>query len=80
MYIHHMKKFQEGIFMKKAISYVLVAVMILTLAVSLCSCEKAECFFCNEEKLVSQMTEEEVFGEKIYYCNDCKDELEDLLD
>ena len=66
--------------MKKVVSIILAAIMILTLAVSLCSCEKAECDLCGEEKLVSKMTVEEVFGEKIYYCNDCKEDLEDLFD
>ena len=66
--------------MKKAVSIILAAIMLFTLAISLCSCEKAECDLCGEEKLVSKMTVEEVFGEKYYYCDDCQEDLEELGD
>ena len=66
--------------MKKVISLVLAAIMLLTLAVSLCSCEKVECDLCGEEKFKNQMTVEEVFGEEIYYCKDCQEDLEALGD
>ena len=66
--------------MKKVISLILAAIMLFTLAVTLCSCEKVECDLCGNEDYKNKMTVEEVFGEKIYYCKDCKEDLEALGD
>ena len=57
----------------------LVVIMLLTAALTLCSCEKAECDLCGKEKFVSNMTVEDFLGSKIYYCDDCRDEFEELF-
>lgn len=64
--------------MKRIISIALIAVMIVTLAVSLCSCEKEECWICGEEKFAMFMEEDELFGQKFYTCKDCQKDLEEL--
>ncbi len=61
--------------MKRIIS---LAAMLITLAMLLCACGKFECDLCGEEKSGKKYTEE-LFGEKIVYCSDCKNELEDLF-
>ena len=54
--------------MKRVISLVLALVLVLSLAVMICSCgEKAECSICGEEKNVKDMTK---IGDK-YLCNYC---------
>ena len=66
--------------MKKIISLILVVVLVAALAFSLCSCEKAECDFCGEEKPVRSMEKDELFGETIYTCKDCQKDIEEAQD
>ena len=65
--------------MKRILSLVLLAVMLVTLCVSFVACgEKAECSLCEEEYPVRKMEKEEIFGEEVYVCEDCMEDLEDL--
>ena len=66
--------------MKKIISLILVVVLVAALAFSLCSCEKAECDFCGEEKTVRSMKKSELFGQTIYTCKDCQKEIDEAKD
>ena len=60
-------------YMKKVISIVLAAIVLAFSAVALSSCgEKHECFFCEEEK---KCVEKSVWGETVYVCEDCLDEI-----
>lgn len=61
--------------MKRIICFLLVVVMLATLFVG-CG-GKFTCDICGEEK-TGKKNEETLFGEKITYCNDCKDDLEEL--
>ncbi len=61
--------------MKKLIALLLLVVVLCTL---LCACSKFTCDICGEEVVGKKYTEE-FFGEKIEYCKDCKNDLEDLL-
>lgn len=66
--------------MKKTISVILTVVMLIS-SLALTSCgEKAECDFCGEEYLARKMRESEVFGETIYICDECYDELKGALE
>ena len=65
--------------MKRILSLVLLAVMLLTVCLSVTACgKKAECSLCGEEYPVRKMEMEEVFGEEVYVCEDCMEDLEDL--
>lgn len=68
--------------MKRVISLVLALVLVLSLAVMICSCgEKAECDTCGEEKYVKDMTKVMELGDMVVYvCNDCQKEVDDALD
>jgi len=66
--------------MKRILSLVLLAVMLVTLALSFVACgEKAECDFCGEEYPVRKMEKDEVCGEEVYICEDCMEDLEDAF-
>lgn len=60
--------------MKKFVALLLVVVMMATM---LCACSSFECDLCGEEKSGKKYTEN-FLGEKITYCGDCKDDLEEL--
>ena len=60
--------------MKRIIALVLV---IASLAILLCACGKFECDLCGKEKSGKKYTDE-LLGEEITYCEDCKEDLEDL--
>lgn len=63
--------------MKRIISVVLATLTIAMSAFALTSCgEKHECDFCNEEKKCEVKS---VWGEEIYVCDDCMDELNDMF-
>ena len=68
--------------MKRVISLVLALVLVLSLAVMICSCgEKAECDTCGEEKYVKDMTKVLELGDyTVYICHDCQNEAEDAFD
>ena len=70
--------------MKRLLSLVLLAAVLLTLGVSLVSCgEKAECSLCGEEYPVKDMMKETDFGEVYYFCPECNEnigDIEDILD
>lgn len=68
--------------MKRVISLVLALVLVLSLAVMICSCgEKAECDTCGEEKYVKDMTKVlELGGYTVYVCHDCENAVEDAFD
>ena len=64
--------------MKKVISLILAAIMLFTLAVTLCSCEKVECDLCGDEDYKHKMTADEVFGHEVFYCKECWEDLNAL--
>ena len=65
-------------YMKKIISTFLAAIMLIFSAVALSSCvEKHECDFCGEERVCEQR---DVWGETIYMCKDCLDEINDFYE
>ncbi len=66
--------------MKKTILAILTVGMLASSAL-LTSCgEKARCDFCNEEYPVKKMRESEVFGDTMYMCDECYDEMKDMFD
>ena len=65
--------------MKRIVTLALALVMLLTLAVTFCSCEKVECVTCGEEVAKMKAEKGELFGEEYYMCPDCVGDLEDLL-
>ena len=63
--------------MKKIIAMLLLVAMLATLLVA---CEdKFTCDNCNKEKSGKKNTTT-FAGEEITYCNDCKDEVETIID
>ena len=59
---------------------VIALLLVVALVVSLAACgEKFVCDLCDEEK-TSTKHEMELLGEKIVYCDDCAEELEELGD
>ena len=62
--------------MKKLICVVLLIAMMATL---LTACGVFECDICGESKFGAKH-EETLFGETITYCQDCKEDLEELND
>lgn len=65
--------------MKKIISLVLVAVMLLTLCFALASCgEKAVCDTCGKEFRAKDDNIKGMFGKNVYVCNDCLEDVEDI--
>ncbi len=54
---------------KRALALCAVVVMVMTM---LAGCKYTTCDFCGEKKMCDK---EEIFGQKIYYCNDCEDAL-----
>ena len=60
--------------MKKIICVVLLVALMATL---LTACGVFECDLCGENKFGIKH-EESLFGETITYCDDCKEDLEDL--
>ena len=67
--------------MKRVISLVLALVLVLSLAVMICSCgEKAKCDTCGEEKYVKDMTKVLEMGDyTVYICHDCENAVEDAI-
>lgn len=59
--------------MKKIIALLMLTCVLFTLV----ACNMQECDFCGEKK---NCDTEEYYGEKIYICHDCEEELEDLGD
>lgn len=63
--------------MKKKIIALLLTV---TTVISLTACGKPfTCDLCGEEKTGKKYTET-VYGEEVTYCQDCRKELEEVLD
>lgn len=63
--------------MKKLMSILLV----VAVALSFASCgEKAQCDFCNEEYPVKKMRENEVWGETMYMCDECYEEMSEWFE
>ena len=63
--------------MKKLICVLLLVVMMTSL---LAGCIGSfTCDVCGEDKF-GIYTEEEILGEKITYCSDCKDEVQEVKD
>ena len=63
--------------MKKILLVVLALVMVLTLGA--CG-KKVTCNICGEEVRASKAHEDEVFGNTVYVCNDCYEDLEKIGD
>ena len=59
--------------MKKIISVLLLLAMTL----SLTACATFECDLCGEVKS-GKKHQKDVFGQKVIYCSDCKDALNEL--
>ena len=60
--------------MKKTIAILKVSIMLMMV---LTGCgKKAECYFCGEEKRCNTKT---IMGEKLDYCKDCEEEIEDFF-
>lgn len=62
------------IHMKRFVALLLVVVIMATM---LCACGSFTCDLCGEKKSGKKHTEN-FLGEKITYCNDCKEELEEF--
>ena len=60
--------------MKKFVALLLVVVLMATM---LCACGSFKCDLCGKEKSGKKYTEN-LLGQEISYCSDCKDSLEDL--
>ena len=57
--------------MKKILIILIVSILLFAFT----SCKtKTECFWCGEEKYCE---ERDLFGETIYMCKDCLDEIEE---
>lgn len=65
--------------MKKTVSVILAVVIILSLAITMCSCQARECDFCGERKSESDMRKSHVDGVTYYMCDDCYHELEESI-
>lgn len=66
--------------MKRILSLALLAVMLVTFALSFVACgEKAECSICGEEYAVKKMHEVTEFDETYYVCEECYHALEDAF-
>ncbi len=70
----------------KVLKIAIVAVLLITMLLTLCSCGKFECATCGEEK-TGKRYKEEFLGKEILICKECKKageelekELEDLKD
>lgn len=63
----------------KVLRIAIVAVLLITMLLTLCSCGKFECATCGEEKRGKRYTEE-FFGKEIVICKDCKEAGEELMD
>ena len=68
--------------MKKIISLVLVAVMLLTLCFALASCgEKVKCSICKEEFRAKDKNVTAKIGDYVtYMCDDCLESANDIKD
>ena len=62
--------------MKRIISFILMLTLVAAL---LAGCGSFQCDLCGQEKSGRKYTET-VYGEKITYCGDCRDALEELAD
>ena len=62
--------------MKKIICLILV---VLTMCSLLAACSSFTCDICGEKKSGNKNTEN-ILGEEIVYCDDCKNQLEQLGD
>lgn len=63
--------------MKKIVLVILVIVMLLTI----CSCGKmVECDFCGNEVKEKTAYTNDVWGETMYMCQECYDELKELFE
>ena len=66
--------------MKRIVTLALALVMLLTFAVTFCSCEKVKCLTCGDEIAKMKAEKGELFGEEYYMCPDCVDQAEDIAD
>jgi hypothetical protein len=71
------RKRKEDYIMKKI---ALLMALVMLLSVLLCGCIASfECDICGEDVFGRKYTEE-IFGEEIVYCSDCKEDMEELKD
>ncbi|MBQ9806941.1 MAG: hypothetical protein IJW49_10615 [Clostridia bacterium] len=56
---------------------VIALLLLVALVATLASCGTFVCDMCEEEKTGTQH-EFEILGEKVVYCDDCAEELEEL--
>ena len=56
---------------------IIAMLMLVTVLFTLVACNMQECDFCGEKK---NCETEKYFGEKIYICHDCEEDMEDLGD
>lgn len=62
--------------MKRMISFILMLTLVAAL---LAGCGSFQCDLCGEEKTGKKYTGD-LMGEKITYCSECKEALEELAD
>ena len=62
--------------MKRMISFILMLTLVAALLAGCCS---FQCDLCGEEKTGKKYTGD-LMGEKITYCGECKEALEELAD
>ena len=62
--------------MKRILSFVLMLTLVASL---LAGCGSFECDLCGEQKSGKKYTGD-LMGEKVTYCADCREALEDLAD
>lgn len=63
----------------KVLKITVIAVLLLTMLLTLCSCGKFKCATCGEEKRGKRYTEE-FLGKEITICKECKEAGEEFKD
>ena len=56
-----------------------IVLLVAVLAMSLAACGKFECDLCGEEKF-GKVNTTSFLGKEIEYCNECKEDLQELSD
>lgn len=65
--------------MKKTVSVILTAIMLLAILLGMCSCgEMIECEYCEKEFNTNKSSEKEYDGDTYLVCRDCADLFEDF--
>ena len=66
--------------MKRIVSLVLVVLILVTVAFSVCSCGKVECALCKEEVSSMSAKKADVYGQEVTVCKDCYKQMQELAE